>query len=180
MPTNPTELTEEGHYWLRAQRVTRFPRIARDTYFPENGVTRPAAVTETDLPPTDDEAVAELDREALDLHYTSGKWQVTGTREQLERLWPRLIEDVNDGTIWDAKAMTAHGREELPYDTWMAVVYTPNYFDRDDVGRVRTHLYETHDVTHELHYKPDLYTRKGIVDENADEWGLSNASRYQS
>lgn len=176
---SPTEITDEGHYWLRAQRVTGYPRIARDSYFPKHDVTRPAAVTADDLPPTDDDAVRRLDREALEIKYTSGKWQVTLSAEALEDHWPAIVDDVSAEIIWDAKAMTATGREEIPYDDYMIVVYTPNYFDRADVDRVRQHLRDAHGVNHEIAYKPDIYTNRGIIDENAAEWGLSNAARYR-
>jgi hypothetical protein len=134
---NPTEIDEEGHYWLRAQRVTGYLRIARDTYFPKHEVTRSAEVTAEDLPPTDDDAVRRLDREALEEKYTSGKWQVTLSAETVEDLWPTIVEDVSEELVWDAKAMTATGFEETPYDDYM------------------------------------------IVDETADEWGLSSAARYR-
>ena len=92
---NPTEITDGGQYWLRAQRVTRYPRIARDTYFPKHDVTRPAAVTADDLPPTDDDAVRRIDREALETTYTSGKWQVTGSADRISDLWPDVLDDVS-------------------------------------------------------------------------------------
>ena len=176
---DPTAITEAGHYWLRAQRVTGFPRIARDTYFPTHDVTRPAAVTANDLPPTDDDAVRRIDREALDMNYTSGKWQVTLSAEAIDDRWPAIVDDVSEEIIWDVKAMTATGREEMPYDDYMIVVYTPNYFDRADVDRVREHLRDAHGIDHEIAYKPDIYTNKGIIDETADEWGLQSAARYR-
>ena len=33
-------------------------------------------------------------------------------------------------------------------------------------------------VTHELLYKPDIYTAKGIVPDDVEEFGLSMAARY--
>ncbi len=74
--------------------------------------------------------------------------------------------------------MTATGFEEVPYDEYMIVVYTPNYFETHDVDRVREFLREEYDVTHELYYKPDLYTANGIVAETAAEVGLSVPARY--
>lgn len=177
---NPTEITDEGWcwYWLRAQLVTGYPRIARDTYFRIYDVTRPAAVTADDLPPTDDEAVRALDREALEQTYTSGKWQVTTTADAVDDLWADVLEDVSAERIWDAKVMTAAGLDALTYDEYMVVVYTPNYFDRRDVDRVREHLRDAHSITDEVFYKPDIYTRKGIVEETAGEWGLSMPARF--
>ncbi|AGN00217.1 hypothetical protein L593_01320 [Salinarchaeum sp. Harcht-Bsk1] len=179
LETDPTEITEDGRYWLRAQRVTGYPRIARDTYFPKHGVQRPADVTEADLPETDDEAVAELDREALAEGYVSGKWQVMAPEEDVPALWADVLDDIEKEVIWDAKVATARGYEELPYDEYVITVYTPNYFETHDVERVRARLREEHGVARALSYKPDIYTSKGMVDENADEWGLERAARFR-
>lgn len=136
-------------------------------------------MTADDLPAASDEAVRKLDREALDQRKTIGKWQLAGSAETVERLWPELVDDATEEIIWATKAMTATGRRELPYDDYMIVVYTPNYFEKHDVDRVRGHLREEYDVTHDLFYKPDLYTAKGIVGETAEEWGLSMPARYR-
>jgi hypothetical protein len=76
--------------------------------------------------------------------------------------------------------MTAFGHEELLYDDYMIVVYTPNYFAKHDVDRVREHLRDEHGVTDEILYKPDIYTAKGIVPDAVEEFGLSMAARYRS
>lgn len=111
-------------------------------------------MTAADLPQTDDDAVRELDEDALEAHYTSGKWLVTMSEEAIVDCWEAILEDVTDEIIWDAKVSTATGREELPYDGYVIVVYTPNYFETDDVFRVRKHLREAHGITEEIAYKP--------------------------
>lgn len=176
----PTEITEDGTYWLPSRDVSDSPRIGGDGYFSKHDVTWPADVTAEDLPPADDEAVRELDRKALERKKTIGKWQVTGSAEAVEDLWPGIVHDAAEGVIWAAKAMTAFGREELPYDDYVIVVYTPNYFEKHDVDRVREHLRDEHGVTHELYYKPDVYTAEGIVADTAEEWGLSMPARYRA
>lgn len=177
---SPTEITEENRYWLRSRDVSDSPKIGGDEYFSTHDVPRPEDVTADDLPPADDEAVRELDRKALEQEKLIGKWQVTGSAETVERLWPEIVADAAEGTLWAAKAMTAFGSEELTmYDDYLITVYTPNYFATHDVDRVREHLRDAHGVTHELVYKPDLYTAEGIVPDNAEEWGLSMAGRYR-
>lgn len=176
----PTEITEEGTYWLRSRDVSDSPLIGGDEYFARHDVTRPEDATAADLPPAESEAVRELDREALEREKTIGKWQLTGTADRIDELWPGIVEDAADGILWAAKAMTAYGFEELPYDDFMIVVYTPNYFETHDVERVRAHLREEYGVTHELYYKPDLYTAEGIVADTVDEWGLSKPARYRA
>ncbi len=43
---------------------------------------------------------------------------------------------------------------------------------------MREHLRAEHGVTHELYYKPDIYTAKGIVADTAEAFGLSAPARY--
>jgi len=176
---SPLDITEEGEYWLLSRDVSDSSIVGGEKYFETHDITRPEDLTVEDLPPADTEAVQKLDREALDRELTIGKWQVTGAVERIDELWPKLVADAEDGTIWAVKAMTAFGHEALSmYDDYILTVYTPNYFDRDDVYRVRDHLRSEHGVTHELFYKPDIYTKKGVVADSADEFGLSRPSRY--
>jgi len=176
---SPVEITEAEQYWLRSRDVSDSPAIAGDEYFAEYGVTRQENAQVDDLPPAETDAVRAIDREALDEEKLIGKWQVTATPERVEELWPALVADAAAGRIWAVKAMTTYGYQNLPmYDEYLLAVYTPNYFDRDDVFRVRDHLREAHDVTHELYYKPDIYTAKGIVADTAEEFGLSAPARY--
>lgn len=176
---SPLEITEEEQYWLRSRDVSESPKIGGDDYFSAHGVTRPEHTQPDDLPPAENEAVREIDRDALEAQKTIGKWQVTGSPARIDELWPELVADAEAGSIWAVKAMTSFGYEELDmYDEYLLTVYTPNYFDRNDVFRVRDHLREAHDVTHELYYKPDIYTAKGIVADTAEEFGLSAPARY--
>lgn len=176
---SPLEITDREQYWLRSRDVSESPKIGGDDYFSEHGVTRPIDVQSDDLPSTDNEAVREIDRNALNEQKIIGKWQVTGSAGRIDELWPELVADAEAGTIWAVKAMTRFGHEELPmYDDFLLTVYTPNYFDRNDVFRVRDHLRESHDVTHDLYYKPDIYTAMGIVEETAEEFGLPAPARY--
>jgi len=176
---SPLEITEEEQYWLQSRDVSDSPTVGGDEYFERHDITRAESLTADDLPPADDETIREIDREALDQEKVIGKWQVTGSPERVEALFPDLVADAEAGTIWAAKAMTTYGFEELPmYDEYILTVYTPNYFDRDDVDRVREHLRTKYGITHDLYYKPDIYTAKGITAETVAEFGLSEPARY--
>ena len=176
---SPLEITETEQYWLRSRDVSDSPKIGGDDYFSEHGVTRPEDVQADDLPPAENDAIQQIDHDALEAQKTIGKWQVTGSAERIDELWPELVAEAEAGTIWAVKAMTTFGYEELAmYDEYILTVYTPNYFDRRDVIRVREHLRDTHDVTHELYYKPDIYTAKGVVADTVEEFGLSAPARY--
>lgn len=72
-----------------------------------------------------------------------------------------------------------HRPRRTPPDDYVIAVYTPDYFEGHDVTRVRERLRETHGVTHELYYKPDIYTAKGIVADTAAEFGLRAPARYR-
>jgi len=153
---SPLEITETEQYWLRSRDVSESSKIGGDNYFSDHGVTRPKNVQPDGLPSAENEAVREIDRDALEDQKTIGKWQLTGSAERIDELWPKLVADAETGIIWAVKAMTTYGHENLPmYENYLLTVYTPNYFERDDVFRVREHLRDAHDVTHELYYKPD-------------------------
>jgi hypothetical protein len=175
----PTAITEEGWHWLRAKHATGLPRSARDAYFPDHDVTRPADLGDADLPPADNDAVLKLDREALELGYVSGKWVVPRNPDVVDEFWAAVVEDVEAGEFWDAKTPTAGGRAAFGDDQYEVAIYTPNYFDADDVQRVRDRLREVHGVTEPLGYVPDLYTKRGIDAGNAAKWGLPSHVRYE-
>lgn len=176
---SPLEISESAQYWLRSRDVSKSSKIGGDDYFLDHDVTRPEDVTAADVPPADKEAIQKIDREALQQQKTIGKWQITGSAERIEELWPELVTDAEEGVIWAVKSMTAFGYEELSmYDDYLLTVYTPNYFERHDVSRVRNHLRNEYSVTHELYYKPDIYTAKGIVAETAEQFGLAVPARY--
>lgn len=176
---SPLAITDEEQYWLLSRDVSESPKVGGDQYFDEHQVSPPEDVTSENLPPANEEVVREIDKEALEQEKFIGKWQVTGSAERIDELWPELIADAEAGIIWAVKAMTTYGYEHLPmYDDYLLTVYTPNYFERHDVKRVRTHLRDEYNVSHELYYKPDIYTVKGITGDTVEEFGLSVPARY--
>jgi len=190
MVESPTEIQEEGTYWcyaleeLEGRKPTGDEHRTRETYFERHGVTPPQELSEADLPPVDDrpaaeaDAVRELDREALDAERTGGKWHVLGSAAFVEDCWPDVVADVDDQTFWGAKAMTATGFDAHPGEAYVLLVYTPNYFERADVERVRERLREAYGVTDDLGYKPNVYSANGIQPDTAGDAGLSEAYRY--
>ena len=186
----PTEIDEAGWHWLRVKHVTGFPREARDGYFPRRGVTRPASTTEADLPaveeseegalPADAETVADADRLALETTYLSGKWLIERPAETVEELWEGVVEDVAAERFWDAKVSTRAGCDAFDEADHAVLVFTPNYFDREDVDRVRRRLREVHGVTEESRYRPDVYTLDGVHEERLGGLADSAASRFRA
>ena len=186
----PSEIDEPGWHWLRVKHVTGFPRQARDGYFPEHDVTRPAATTGADLPgvdrereaslPADRETVRDVDRLALETTYLSGKWLVERPAATVDGLWEAAVEDVAAERLWDAKVTTRAGREAFGEADHAVLMFTPNYFDRDDVDRVRRRLREAHGVTEEIRYRPDMYTLDGVHEERLGPLADSAASRFRA
>lgn len=176
---SPLDITDTEQYWLRSRDVSDSSAIGGEAYYREHDVPRPEEVTAADLPPAETDAIRRLDRDALNQQKLIGKWQVTGTAGRIEELWPELLTDAEAGILWAVKAMTTYGYEHLPmYDEYLLTVYTPNYFATQDVDRVRTHLRDAYGIDHDLYYKPDIFTAKGIVAETAEEFGLSAPARY--
>ena len=186
----PSEIDEPGWHWLRVKHVTGFPRQARDGYFPEHDVTRPAATTGADLPgvdrereaslPADRETVRDVDRLALETTYLSGKWLVERPAATVDGLWEAAVEGVAAERLWDAKVTTRAGREAFGEADHAVLMFTPNYFDRDDVDRVRRRLREAHGVTEEIRYRPDVYTLDGVHEERLGPLADSAASRFRA
>ncbi|MYL17173.1 DUF1917 domain-containing protein [Halorubrum terrestre] len=196
---SPSEIDDEGWHWLRVKHVTGFPRQARDGYFPDHDVTRPAATSEADLPavdpeadlpridrrreaslPADPETVRDVDRLALETTYLSGKWLVERPDETVDELWRTVVEDVEAGRFWDAKVTTRAGREAFGETDHAVLVFTPNYFDRADVDRVRRRLRAVHGVTESIRYRPDVYTLDGVHEERLGPLGDSGAARFRA
>ncbi|WP_049906214.1 putative phosphothreonine lyase domain-containing protein [Halorubrum aidingense] len=176
----PTEITDEGWHWLRAKDVTGFPRNARDGYFPRHGVARPAATTSADLPPAENERMADIDRLALEETYLSGKWLVERPPEETDGLWEDIVADVAAGRFWDAKVTTRAGCEAFGESDHALLVFTPNYFERGDVDRVRRRLGDAHGVTERIRYKPDVYTLSEAYEDRLGEYGASDSARYRA
>ncbi|RLM70413.1 putative phosphothreonine lyase domain-containg protein [Halorubrum sp. Atlit-26R] len=187
---SPTDIDEAGWHWLRVKHVTGFPRQVRDGYFPNHDVTRPAATTEADLPeverereaslPADPETVRDVDRLALETTYLSGKWLVERPAETVDEVWEAVVDDVAAGEFWDAKVTTRAGREAFGETDHAVLVFTPNYFDRADVDRVRRRLREAHGVTEAIRYRPDVYTLDGVHEERLGPLADSAASRFRA
>ncbi|ACM56228.1 putative phosphothreonine lyase domain-containing protein [Halorubrum lacusprofundi] len=185
----PTEIDEAGWHWLRVKHVTGFPRNARDGYFPRHSVTRPAATTAADLPPIDAEreslpadagTVADADRLALETTYLSGKWLVERPSETVDDLWNAVVEDVAAEQFWDAKVSTRAGCEAFGEADHAVLVFTPNYFDREDIDRVRRRLRDAHGVTEEIRYRPDVYTLDGIHEGTLGELTDTESARFSA
>ena len=170
---DPSTATREGVHWI----VRRRPQGAA-SHVARHGILDPEATTAADLPAADHEAIRDLDAEALSEGVLAGKWNVFCTPEEVDDRWRRVRALFDEDVVFSAKVSTKWGREAKGQDTHVIVVYTPNYFDTDDVFRVRDSLRTRCGIDATLYYKPDLWTTKGIYGATAAEFGLPRASRY--
>ena len=165
---------EEEQYWIHARGDSQ-------DYSEAHEVLRPKDTTTNDLPESDNEAVRELDEEAVQHDSPTsltGKWNVFLKPAEIDGVWDCVTGLIKENEIYAAKVSTKYGREQENRDNHVIVVYTPNYFDEDDVFRVRELLRNKCGIEETLYYKPDIYTRKGIYADTAREMGLPGASRY--
>lgn len=170
---DPSAATRAGVHWL----VHRRPQSA-ESHLATHGILPPEEATEADLPPTDHESIRALDAEALSEGLLSGKWNVFCSPDEVDDRWRCVRTLVDENVVSSAKVSTKWGRESKGRDSHVIVVYTPNYFDTDDVFRVRESLRARCGFDATLYYKPDLWTTKGIYGATAAEYGLPRASRY--
>jgi len=150
----------------------------REEYIERHGILHPEETTEEHLPDTDNNKVREIDLEALSIPLLSGKWNVFRSPSEVDSLWSDVVKRVEEGDVYQAKVSTARGRDEEGGDEHVVVVYTPNYFDEEDVFRVRDVLRDECGVDERIYYKPDWYTANSIYRDTAEEMGLPGASRY--
>lgn len=109
------------------------------------------------------------------LHYLArkynvltGKWMVFGPTKNIDSVWraiARAVAAKRLGPIAKVSPVSSPGAKE----EHVICVYAANYFDREEVQRIRQHLKQLghHD---KLLFKPDAYTYCGIYSRNP--WGI--------
>jgi len=80
--------------------------------------------------------------------------------------WPDIADDVSEEIIWDVKVMTATGRDELPYDKYMIVVYRRYEANATglDPGALHT---------------PNYCGTPGTIRSNIDQWPGARREAYR-
>ncbi|NHJ48445.1 MAG: DUF1917 domain-containing protein [Asgard group archaeon] len=102
-----------------------------------------------------------LDFIAKESNKLIGKWLVYESPSKIDQLWLKIAKATIDGELGiTAKVSTALSEIK---EHFVICVYTENYFDLEDVNRVRDKLTEL-GITQTLYYKPDLYTYLGIYE----------------
>lgn len=96
-----------------------------------------------------------------------GKWRLTRSAESVDDTWQCILDECRRD-ILGAKVSTAGHVNMQGYAEHLIVVYTPNYFDVNNVMDVREALSRA-GIESTIYYKPDLFSQLGINEDNYDE-----------
>lgn len=119
-----------------------------------------------------------IDEIAEKMDLLSGKWLIFIQTEYADELWDKIEKLTDENKIWSAKISTlVHPLAST--GEHVVCIYTKNYFDKQDVMKVREILREI-GVKRRLSYKPDIYTVLGIYSDNKESFGLRKVTRYTS
>ncbi|KAL8370034.1 hypothetical protein RB595_000407 [Gaeumannomyces hyphopodioides] len=104
------------------------------------------------------------------LKYTTGKWMLFISPQNVNEVWAKIARATSAGELGSA-AKVATGGMLAPPDlarTRLICVYTRDFADLDDVGRVLGRLKELGFAANsQIYYKPDVFTILGIDTGNA-------------
>jgi len=100
-----------------------------------------------------------IDKIALNKGPLSGKWLVFERESDINHIWMKIAK----ATIKDELSIASKVSTELTSKgkSYVICVYTSDYFEVEDVFRVRRKLSEL-EIKQTLRYKPDIYTLLGI------------------
>jgi len=106
--------------------------------------------------------VEALDQLALRTGLLVGKWLIHRPRIEIDKAWLVVAKATFDKTLGrGAKVSTVSSVAENREGSHVICVYTRNYLDLEDVGRVRS-LLRKMGFVEPLCYKPDIYTYLNI------------------
>ena len=90
-----------------------------------------------------------------------GKWLIRVNEKQADAVWESLTQKIENGMIpYCGKISTARintSLKDMPKNSRLICVYTPNFLWKEDVRKARRLLMES-GFQSRLYYRPDLYT----------------------
>jgi len=99
-----------------------------------------------------------IDKLAKESGLLSGKWMIYSSQENIDEIWKVVSSSVMKNELGiAAKVSSIMQRQE----SYLICVYTKDYFDKEDVDRVRNRLKELGFIQ-KLYYKTDMYTYLNI------------------
>lgn len=148
------------------------------TYFFAHDVLRPAETSPQDNA-TESTAERELDTEALDAGLLQGEWVLPCSTETVDKTWQQVQKLVAEGQFYDARVSTKLRVSLSDSSKYYLSVAVPNYFDRDDVARVKK-VIQNADIDFEnLFFKPLIYSKWRVTSETKAAFGLDKTTRYR-
>jgi len=112
-----------------------------------------------------------IDKLAKESGLLSGKWMIYASKEDIDKLWKIVASSVMRNELGiSTKVSSAMQKKE----NYLICVYTKDYFDKEDVDKIRNRLKEL-GFTHKLYYKTDMYTYLNIY---SGTFSGIRASRY--
>jgi len=140
--TKPTSVSQEQHncYWIRYHRSSRLKnRNNKTRSMPENFPL--LEITSCGIP---------------------GKWMVFASRNNVDAMWEKVKEGVDNHYLYDAKVSTSNLKDP---NKFVIIVYTPDCKDLKSIIQTLDYLEHTkiHDPTDgPIYYKSDSQTSAGI------------------
>lgn len=131
-----------------------------DSYLTRHDVLPPDETTPEDFPEME-MAIRTVDEEALERELLEGKWVFDRPPRVVDDLWGTIEGLVDEVDLYSAKVSTAFGNRMNGDDDHVVCIYTPNYFDRDDVFRAREVIREECGVDEMIYYRPEIYSADG-------------------
>jgi len=164
--------------YLYASRELRLDDGQQAAYFDVHDVTRKRETAPSDLPDAETDGQRALDESAFH-ELPVGEWQVFPRPGDVTDVWNTVLDAVADRTYYDARVATEWTRTARGNDSHGVMVAVPNYFDREDIGRVYRLIEQVDGVDREtMLFKPLLYSMYGIDASNASEFDLPGSTRY--
>lgn len=172
----PTETTWASHHIASSQLALTIGDL--DTYFSAYDVLRPAKTSQRDIP-TDSSTEQQIDEEALEAGLLQGEWILSCDPEAVDSVWQQVKSLVAEGELYDARVSTKLRVALRDSERYYISVAVPNYFDRDDVARVRTAIRESDIDPSGVFFKPLIYSKWRITSDTKHTFSLDRTTRYR-
>lgn len=182
---NPSQINERGIKWLIYYGIDGFDHDTYmekcDRYLEEHDVMRLEETEEWQAPDSDNMKVKNADILACRILDLEGNWIIHEKSGKIDDLWKKVVSQVDKGEFLNSKVSTSWAAKKGKNENRHALmVETPNYFDTEDVFRVRELLRGECGVNGEIGYKPTGYSRAGIYPSNYWKRGLPSAYRFKA
>lgn len=149
-----------------------------NAYYSAHDVLRPAETSRRDIV-AENTAAKEIDEDALEVGLLQGEWILSCPSDAIDRAWQRTRALVVEGEFYDARVSTKLRVTLSDSDRYYLSVAVPNYFDRNDVARVKELLRRNEIASSNAFFKPLIYSKWRITGDTKAKFGLERTTRYR-